>query len=399
VQQAQADKIYVDMGAVSASYIGEMRYGTSDPTTIPRYVFTERSGPIPLASLFALAGEIDQATGLPVAGTPLPQTVFGGTEGVLPSPPIKVAPLAEQEFGPSAMPPAPPPQPQVQAPGAPVAKEGEAAPAAGITAETGIYSYDLVRALDDDEDSDAASVAKELTAFGRFSKARRRSGEWRDFEFRAVGRTRGHNLNDAGRLAVRKDAGQVAVAGLAVLAADTGRVLMLQRALDDEDPAGGKIEFPGGHLEDGESPLRAAWREWGEETGAVPPPGAVAGEWTAGDGIYRGIVWTTESEASVPVRGEGVVPNPDDPDGDLTEAIMWVDPCDLAGNPMVRDELAASLGDVLPLLGCEPEEVAAAKAAMPPKARLARAAGPAGSLTSARPATGSPMSPPQLSSR
>ena len=67
-------------------------------------------------------------------------------------------------------------------------------------------------------------MAKELAAFRRFERARRKNGEWRDFKFRAVERVCGHNLNDAGRLAVRKAAGEVAVAGLAVLAADTGRV-------------------------------------------------------------------------------------------------------------------------------------------------------------------------------
>lgn len=47
-------------------------------------------------------------------------------------------------------------------------------------------------------------------------------------------------------------------AGLAVHAADTGRILMLQRAQDDTDPAAGMWEFPGGRLEAGETPLRAA---------------------------------------------------------------------------------------------------------------------------------------------
>jgi hypothetical protein len=53
----------------------------------------------------------------------------------------------------------------------------------------------------------------------------------------------------------------------------------------------------------------------------------------------------------VKVRSASQVANPDDPDGDQSEAIMWMDPADLPGNPMVRAELAASLADVLPLLG------------------------------------------------
>lgn len=54
----------------------------------------------------------------------------------------------------------------------------------------------------------------------------------------------------------------VKAAGLAVLAADTGRVLMLQRALDEDDLAGGTWECPGGKLDPGETPLEAAKREW-----------------------------------------------------------------------------------------------------------------------------------------
>lgn len=374
-QQAAADKAYFDMGAIGASEIREMRYGLTDATPIPRTIMTSRGGPIPIASLLALAGEIDPATGLPAEGAPLPKDVFGGVEGILPEPPIKVTPLAEREYGTSAMPPAPPPQPQLEDSGQ-VAKDGEGGPApagggnvtAGITAETGIYGYDL------DEDGgdpgqlpvptplreDEAAVAKEMSAFRNFARKRRKAGEWQDFGFRAVSRVRGHNLNDAGRLAVRKAAGEVAVAGLAVLAQDTGRVLMLQRALDDGDPASGTWEFPGGHLEGDESPLAAAWREWQEETGSACAPGVQTGSWTSG--IYQGIVWTIERESMIPVRSESVIANPDDPDGDCAESIAWWDPATLAGNPVVRPELAAALSGVLPLLGCEPEEVAAAKA-------------------------------------
>lgn len=359
LNQAQADEIYIRNAVIGSSEVREMRFGLPEPDgqMVPRGFFTERSGLIPLNSVLAVAGPIDPATGAPEPGAPLPHMVFGGVEGVLPNPPIKIPSLAEQEYGPSAMPPAPPPQPKMtdadvtpELLPAPVAKEGEGgAPAAGITADTGLYSYDLVRALDDDEDSDAASVAKEMSAFRRFEKARRKAGEWRDFEFRAIGRTRGHNLNDAGRLAVRKASGEVAVAGLAVLAADTGRVLMLQRALVDDDPAAGTWEFPGGHLEGAESPLAAAWREWQEETGAACAPGVQTGSWTSG--IYQGIVWTIEREAMIPVRSDTVITNPDDPDSDQVEAIAWWNPETLPGNPAVRAELLACIGDVMAALG------------------------------------------------
>ena len=168
-----------------------------------------------------------------------------------------------------------------------------------------------------------------------------------------------HRLNDTGRAQVRKEAGQLVAAGLAVLAADTGRVLMLQRALDPADPAGGTWEFPGGHVEDGETPLASAWREWAEETGAIPPPGQLTGQWASSNGVYQGIVWTAESEACVPVRTGTQITNPDDPDGDQVEAIAWWDPAQLPGNPAVRRELAADMDLVLAAFGWADDAAAA----------------------------------------
>ena len=81
-----------------------------------------------------------------------------------------------------------------------VAKEGEGAPAAGVTSETGIYGYDGPGSDDEDEQA----VAKELAAFRRFEKARRKSGEWRDFRFDAVSAGEARRLNDEGRQAVAK---------------------------------------------------------------------------------------------------------------------------------------------------------------------------------------------------
>jgi 8-oxo-dGTP pyrophosphatase MutT (NUDIX family) len=399
LNQAQSDKIYFDIGSVGSSELRELRYGWTDPVPIPRTIMTSRGGPVPIASLLAIAGEIDPATALPAIGAPLPKDVFGGVEGVLPEPPIKVTPLAEREYGPSAMPPAPPPQPVLGDDGQDVAKEGDGgpAPAAGIAAETGIYGYDL----DDGEDSagslpvpsplreeDGTAVAKrymtvsearsagrearerELAVFRRFSRARRKAGEWRDFAFEYHSPGEARELNRSGAVSVAKAAGEIAVAGLAVLAADTGRVLMLQRALDPDDPAGGTWEVPGGHLEAGETPLHAAWREWSEEVGLAPPPGTQTGSWTSPNGIYQGIVWTVDSESLVPVRCGTQISNPDDPDGDSIEAVAWWDPEVLLGNPAVRPELLANIDEVMAALGVtpgdsEPGEVAKAGGASP----------------------------------
>lgn len=331
--QAQADGENIDRGVVSSSEIRQMRYGLSEPAgqMVPRYIMTSRAGPVPLAALYGVAGKIDPQTGAPDPGVELPHEAFTEVPGAVPNPPLAESPLAEQEFGPKAIPPAPPPQqvalPKATDPAHQVAKEGEGAPAgatAGITTETGITGYDLI-GRDEDEDAEAvlsspgdgcitvdearaaarqaagnAGVVKaEMAAFRRFQRYRRKDGQWRDFEFSAVGQVRAHNLNDAGRLAVRKAAGEVAVAGLAVQAADTGRVLMIQRALCDDDPAGGTWEFAGGHCEQNETPRQAAIREWQEETGMMFPDGEFTGTWTSADGIYQGFVYSIACEADL----------------------------------------------------------------------------------------------------
>lgn len=359
LQTAQADDIYTKMGAISPSDIREMRYGLSEPDgkRVPRFIFSNRGGPIPLSALEAVAGPVDEESGAPDPTAALPHKVFQAIEGVEANPPTPSPPLAAQLYGPDALPVAAP----QAAPAAPVTKDGPTGPAptAGITAATGITSYDLIGQHHDDEDEDTkpailkGTEAAELAAFRRYAKQRRRLGRpWRDFAFESVDPVAAHRLNDGGRLAIRKAAGQVAVAGLAVLAGDTGRVLMLQRGLDAEDPASGTWEFPGGHLEDEETPFRAAVREWAEETGCTPPIGEQTGTWTSPNGVYQGFVWTTPTEAYIPIAGpRDVVTNPDDPDGDQVAALAWWDPAQLPGNPAIREELAANIDAVVGALG------------------------------------------------
>lgn|GEM_PF-885056 len=364
--QAQAWEIYISSGMASPDEGREKLLGLpGDPQRpTPRFYATNRLGPVPLLSIQGVSGKVDSETFGPAPDQPVLYQPFVAAPGVVPAAgttDAKASLAAEDAYQLQVRDQL---EGQTAQPG-PVAKDGT--PTVGVTAETGIVSYDLNgrsgsagrhRAPDDEDDPDEAQraelVKRELAAFRNFRAARRRSGAWRDFTFVHTDPVTGHRLNDAGRLAVRKAAGQVAVAGLAVRAADTGRVLMLQRALDDDDPAGGTLEFPGGHIEEGETPLRAAWREWSEETGCIPPPGECTGEWTSSNDIYQGIVWTVTNEACVPVRGDAQVGNPDDPDGDCVEAVMWVDPDHLVDNPMVRPELAADLVLVLTALGGDP---------------------------------------------
>ncbi len=366
-QTAQADDLYIKNGTVSNSDIRELRFGLSEPDgkRTPRFIYSNRGGPVPLSALEAVAGPIDPESGAPLPGAPLPHKVFQPIEGVEANPPTPRPPLAVELYGQGALPvaapqsvPALPAAPvQAELAPAPVAKDG---PTAGITTATGITSYDLVGHPQDDEDDETPAVtitkgaevrAAELAAYRTFLKGRRRDGRWRDFTFTAIDPVTAHRLNDAGRLAVRKATGQIAVAGLAVLAADTGRVLMLQRALDEDDPAAGTWEFPGGHLEGDETPLEGAAREWAEETGCTPPTGIRIANWASPDGIYQGIVWLIGHEADVPVfDGRDQVTNPDDPDGDQVEAIAWWNPTQLPDNPAVRPELLDTIDAVMDAL-------------------------------------------------
>ena len=133
-------------------------------------------------------------------------------------------------------------------------------------------------------------------------------------------------------------------AGLVLKARDTGRILMLQRSLEDEnDEAAGRWEFPGGRLEHGDhNTLHGALREWAEEVGQPVPPGVVAHTWRSPNGIYQGHVLVVPSEHALILRDGRVVPNPDDPHGDHHEQAAWWDPDHARRNPALREEVKDS---------------------------------------------------------
>jgi 8-oxo-dGTP pyrophosphatase MutT (NUDIX family) len=132
------------------------------------------------------------------------------------------------------------------------------------------------------------------------------------------------------------------VSGVVLKAADTGRILMLQRSMADEkDPAAGTWEFPGGHHEDGDkTSLHAAIREWEEEVGQeFPEGGHVAHTWRSPNGIYMGHVVVIPEEKSIALHEGRVLVNPDDPDGDDSEQAAWWDPKHAEKNPALRTEV------------------------------------------------------------
>lgn len=130
---------------------------------------------------------------------------------------------------------------------------------------------------------------------------------------------------------------------------------MLQRGFSDTtDPARGRLEFPGGHVDPGETPLVSAKREFGEETGIVPPTGKVFNTWRSGP--YRGFVIRVPREKDIKInlpREKRRRVNPDDPDGDEVETVLWVDRESLKSNPMVRSELKQAMRLVLAALSSE----------------------------------------------
>lgn len=155
--------------------------------------------------------------------------------------------------------------------------------------------------------------------------------------------TKRQAVKDAAR--AEADAGVLVAAGLAVVAKDSGRVLLLQRAVDPTDPASGMWEFPGGHIDEGETPLDAAKREFTEEVGCDVPEGQVVGTWVSPNGVYQCFVWLVESEGVVDCNmdpDKRAVLNPDDPDADNIEVVAFWDPKHLPGMPALRAEVEES---------------------------------------------------------
>lgn len=144
----------------------------------------------------------------------------------------------------------------------------------------------------------------------------------------------------------RKAPAGPSVAGLGLMAADTGRLLMLQRAIGDpDDPAAGTWELPGGHLEaDDATSLHGAMREWSEEVGQdVPPGGVMAHVWTSPNRIYQGHLLVIPRETDLDLSKPRTHKNPDDD----SEQVAWWSLPDAAKNPALRRECRSFPWDAL----------------------------------------------------
>jgi 8-oxo-dGTP pyrophosphatase MutT (NUDIX family) len=141
-------------------------------------------------------------------------------------------------------------------------------------------------------------------------------------------------------------------AGIAVIARDTGRLLLIQRAWDETDPEDvrGTWEFPGGSLEEGEDPQAGAWREFCEETGCPQPEGEVVNGWSSegrGGALYQGFVYAVPVEREAfeeinPDADAADTVNPDDPERRNPDITAWFTVEQLRGlGAALRPEVAA----------------------------------------------------------
>lgn len=283
VKAAQADKIHIEAGVVSSDEIRELRYGlaTDSEQRVPRFIMTS-AGPVLLGTLIGLPGSVDPDTSMPHVVTELP----GGGPAAAAPPELSAAPA----------------RPALEA-AAPDAGHLEGA----APAPTGAITKGISEDYDDATEENFLRHAFGNAVFDEYERVQQ--------------------LNN-------KPVGPV-VAGAAVKAFDTGRVLMIQRTLDPEDPAAGKWEFPGGHIDPGENAEGAARREWEEETGLPFPKDAILLDtWETPDGVYVGHVFRIPAEATVNLfSGKG----------EDREALAWFAPADLPGFPAMREELAAEL--------------------------------------------------------
>lgn len=379
LSEAKAWYVAWQMGAVSSDEYRDKVLGLPiDPARAnPRTIDSQRLGPVPLSYAQEITGPVDPLTYapsdkpvyrefvIPGASGPDPLTQANNQdESALPQAgppkakaPSRGAPGPGSDASKGLMPGDPEPF-AVASPASPADLAGEGPSvyggwgieAGGSTAQgTGTLAPDEADPSEHDDDPDAErdDLAK-WRANARKAVARgRRPRPFTDSAIRpAVYERVWTQLAHAeSREAVDrafKAAGPLA-GGIVVQAADTGRVLMVQRTPDKHDPAEAyaRWEFPGGKLDQpGDTPWSGALREWEEETGATLPGGfSHLGNWTSPDGAYTGFVVSVPHEADLALE----------PDGEEVSNVRWWDKTSL-DDPAVRDKVTDTLDRVTPIL-------------------------------------------------
>lgn len=274
LKEAQAYQLYIQCGMISPDRAAEKVLGVPvDQGKEAPRFVVAGNGVIPLTAIMATGGAIDPVTGAPTAVPSPEQFVWPGAQG--PNPPGKALPAPEPVV---ALPkPNVPKPPQVP-------RQGwfEPSSVANVTPKTPTYRK----------------------APGNATPAKK---------------------------------GLPAAAGLCLMAEDTKRVLLLKREPGIDDSEGGKWEFPGGHIEPGESSLAAAIREWEEEVGVPLPTATVQGIATMKPG-YELWLLTTPVEAAVNLSVRVI---PQDERSGNPEAKQWMSLEGFAKLSNVRSELAA----------------------------------------------------------
>lgn len=103
-----------------------------------------------------------------------------------------------------------------------------------------------------------------------------------------------------------------------------GQVLLALRALHKR-LAPGRWDLPGGHVEPGETPEQALWRELAEETGVAPPADPAAAAHVVAEFAFDGVIlriyvlhdWVGEPRAL----------------GDEHQRLQWFEPAQAAALP------------------------------------------------------------------
>lgn len=352
LMEAKAHQIYVSIGAESPDEVREsvLGYEVDNDNKVPRFFDSDRLGPTPLSFVYSVSGKVNPDS-LSPAG-PVPQQPFVPLYGIREDIPAPGQQQSLQQPRSGQQEPAKPKGKGTRKPKG--KKRPPRKPDVKPSTSTG---QDQAKPT---TSSAPAGVVKDLARWRSNARKRVANGQaprlfensqipqpvvdvvW-DVLKNATSRADVDGVFDTVHAVIKAlDGGEPPISGVALRAADTGRVLMLQRARTEGDPAAGALEFPGGHVDPGEDSVAAGRREWQEETGVPFPPNArKVSEWTSTNGVYRGHVFEVPTEAEVPLTDRGQVDNPDNPDGDVFEAVMWMEPGHLSNNPMVRRELAA----------------------------------------------------------